>query len=225
MQSSKRGAEIPASTDPAILAADNARLVQELAEARQQQAVIAVENARLFKELEARNRDLTDALEQQTATGEVLKVISRSTFDLQPVLKTLIESAAKLCGAQKGQINRLDGELYRLAVAYNVPPEFKAFIERNPMHPGRGTLTGRVALERRTVHISDVLADPEYAYGEGPRLGGCRTMLGVPMLREELPIGVIILWRDVVQPFTDKQIELKHFPVDLNRAGFTEAYG
>jgi two-component system, NtrC family, sensor kinase len=163
---------------------------------------------RLFKELESRNRDLTDALEQQTATGEVLKIISRSTFDLQPVLQTLIESATKLCGAQKGQINRLDGEMYRLAVAYNIPPEFKAFIERNPMRPGRGTITGRVALERRAVHSSDVLADPEYDYGEGTQLGGYRTMLGVPMLREGLPIGVICIWRDVVQPFTDKQIEL-----------------
>ena len=172
------------------------------------QAVIAIENVRLFTELQARNRDLTEALEQQTTTSEVLKVISRATFDLQPVLETIVENATRLCGAQKGQINRLDGESYRLAVAYNIPPAFKAFLERNPMHPGQGTITGRVALERRTVHVPDVLADPEYQYGEGPRLGGYRTMLGVPMLREGVPIGVIIIWRDEVQPFTDKQIEL-----------------
>ncbi len=120
--------------------------------------------AELRQELQDCKRQLTEALKQQTATSEVLKVISRSTFDLQPVLETLVENATRLCAADTGFIFRPDGELLRLAVAWGASPEMKEFYERNPAPPGRGTLVGRVMLERRTIHIEDVLADPEYRW-------------------------------------------------------------
>ncbi len=164
--------------------------------------------AGLERKVEERTRELTEALEQQTATSEVLKVISRSTFDLQPVLEILVENATKLCGAENGFIFRLEDGLYRLAVSHGAAPEYVEFIRRNPIAPGRGTLVGRTALDRRTVHIPDVLVDPEYTWPESQQRGEFRTMLGVPLLREGAPIGVIAIWRTTVQPFTAKQIEL-----------------
>src|SRR5438445_78168 len=136
------------------------------------QAVIAIENVRLFNELKDTNRELTDALEQQTATSEVLKVISRSAFDLQPVLQTLVDNATRLCGAVSGVIWRFDGEFFRLAAERGVSAELKDSWARYPFGIGRGSATGRTALEGRTVHIPDVLADPEYTLTAAQKAGG-----------------------------------------------------
>ncbi|MGB9001902.1 MAG: GAF domain-containing protein, partial [Pseudolabrys sp.] len=165
------------------------------------QAVIAIENARLLNELR-------ESLQQQTATADVLKVISRSTFDLQTVLQTLVESAARLCDADKTIITRQKNGVFYRAEAYGFSPEFMDYVRNIPIQPERGSGFGRALLEGRAVHIPDVKADPEYTLVEGQRLGDYRTVLTVPMLREGVPTGVLSLTRSEVRPFTERQIEL-----------------
>ena len=191
------GALTAAKAEPGPFSDRQIKLLKTFAD----QAVIAIENTRLLNELR-------ESLQQQTATADVLKVISRSTFDLRTVLQTLVESAAGLCDADNATITReKDGAFYR-AEAYGFSREFMDYVQDIPIKAERGSASGRALLEGRVVHIPDVKADPEYTWSEAQKLGDFRTIVAVPMLREGVPIGVLTLSRSEVRPFTDKQIEL-----------------
>ena len=172
------------------------------------QAVIAIENTRLLNELRQRTADLSESLQQQTATADVLKIINRSSVDLETVLDTLVETVTRLCRADYSTMYRQRDDKYHLVAAYGALEEVKEFVRTHPFVPDRGTLTGRVGLERRVVHIPDVLSDPEYTYHELQKIAGYRSMLGVPLLRGDELIGTFSLHRTRVEPFTSKEIDL-----------------
>jgi GAF domain-containing protein len=180
-----------------------------LLEAFADQAVIAVENTRLFQEVQDRTRELSEALEYQTATSDVFGVISRSPNELQPVLDTMLRTAGRLCDAELALFFRLqDDAMYHLAGSNNAEAAHVKYLSEHPINLDRGSLVGRTALERNTIHLPDCLADPEYTRHEEQRISKHRSMLGVPLLRDGVPIGVIALLRTVIEPFTEKEIEL-----------------
>src|SRR5215471_19369915 len=180
----------------------------ELVSTLADQAAIAIENVRLFDDVQARTRELTESLQQQTATADMLKVIGRSTFDLQAVLDTLTESAARLCRADRAAIRLAKDGAYHHVASYGFTPEQKEYMKEHALRPDRGSVTGRVVLQGKAVHVVDTKADAEIRLTVGSGFANVRTVLGVPMLREGTPTGVLILTRSTVEPFTDKQIEL-----------------
>src|SRR5262249_18642644 len=187
-------------------------LVQTFAD----QAVIAIENVRLFDEVQARTRELSEALEQQTATSDVLKVISSSPAELEPEFQAMLENATRICEAKFGVLLRSEEDAFRVVAMHNPPPSFAELRRRIPVvRPDPGTALGRAAAEKQTVQIVDVRAAP--AYRDAPAdfssvhtmtLGGARTVVAVPMLKERELVGAVVIYRQEVRPFTDKQIEL-----------------
>jgi two-component system, NtrC family, sensor kinase len=180
----------------------------ELLKTFAEQAVIAITSAETYRELQQRTGDLTESLQQQTATADLLQVISGSAFDLQPIFDAIAEKAVTLCGADRAFIFRFDGELLNMVAAYNAPPDFKEWVAQHPIRPGLHSGSARAALERRTIHIHDVRADPEYTYG-AKDAEDIRTVLGVPIVKGDELLGVMMIYHlEGVRPFTEKQIAL-----------------
>jgi GAF domain-containing protein len=200
------GAVGVARTDPAPFSDRQIALLQTFTD----QAVIAIENLRLFKELEARNAELTESLAHQTATSEILRVISRSTTDVQPVFDGVVRSAVRLCRGLFGSVIRFDGELLHFAAQHNFSPEALAEHQQTfPRAPGPEHISGRVVLTRSVVHVPDVEQTPDLPVMQALRRGlGFRAIIGVPMLREGEPIGAIVVSREAPEPFSDTEIEL-----------------
>src|SRR5262249_10081302 len=180
----------------------------ELAETFADQAVIAIENVRLFDEGQARTREVQESLDYQTAISDVLNVISRSPNQPQPGIDAILATAARLCEAEHALFFKLQDGKYQLVGSNNVGAHYVEYLFEHPIRPGRGSLVGRTAVERKTVHLPDCLADPEYDMLESQQVGGQRTMLGVPLLRDGVVIAVISLQRNYVKPFTGRQVEL-----------------
>lgn len=172
------------------------------------QAVIAISNVNLFRQVQDRTRDLEESLQQQTATSEVLQVISRSVFDLKTVLQTLLESAASLCDASICILFQSQGDLLHVGASYGGTPEFVEYLSNHPHRLDRATVAGRAAVERRTIHIPDIAADTEYALPQSIKLGGWQSIIGVPLLRDGEVLGVLDLARPIAGPFTPRQIKL-----------------
>src|SRR5262249_33504899 len=177
------------------------------------QAVIAIENARLLNELRQRTNDLTESLEQQTATSDVLRIISASSGELEPVFEAMLTNAMRICEAKFGHLLLYDGESFHPAHLGDVPAAYREIWERAPLRPNPKTAIGRLAETKQVVQIPDIKADPAYAEGEPLRvataeIAGARTLLGVPMFKKSQLVGAIIIYRQEVRPFTDKQIEL-----------------
>src|SRR5262249_47263699 len=178
------------------------------------QAVIAIENVRLFAEVQARTQELTESLEQQTATSEVLRVISSSPGALEPVFEAMLENARRICGASFGVLFRAEGDAFRAVALHNVPPAFDEARRRDPLiRPSPRTALARALATKQPVQIADTLSEPGYTDAlpgfSAPRLvtlAGARTVLAVPMLKESEVIGAIVIYRQDVRPFTDKQV-------------------
>ena len=190
--------------EPGAFSDDHIQLLRTFAD----QAAIAIQNARLFNEVQARTADLQESLQQQTATADVLKVISRSTFDLDAVLTTLTQSAVGLCRAARGAVFLRDGEVLRVRANTGNDSEFIAFLTANPVTPTRKSATGRTFLTGEITHLPDVLADPEYDFGPAPEIGRFRSALTVPLFREGKVEGVFALSRPEPGSYTDREIEL-----------------